>query len=300
MGNNKISQPLAWLLFLGLALTWGSSFILMKKGLNTFSYTQIGYIRIATAWLFTLAIAAPKFKNFKRKHLWALIGVGFFGNGIPYMLFPLAIKHLDSSLVGILNSMVPLFTLVIGLIWFKITVKWKSILGIFLGFAGALWLLVPEMQVDISNLGYGAYPIVATICYGISINIIQSRLSNLSSMGITLMSLTVVGPLCMLGLFSTDFLQRMQTDEQAWLNFSFIAILGVVGSSLAIYVFNVLIKNTSSLFAASVTYAIPLVALLWGLADGEKVGVHHLTGMLLILIGVWLVNRRKRNRLPKS
>lgn len=300
MSNKKISQPLAWILFIGLALTWGSSFILMKKGLNSFSYTQIGFIRIASAWLFTIAIAAPKFKNFKRKHLGALIGVGFFGNGIPYMLFPLAIKHLDSSLVGILNSMVPLFTLVIGLIWFKITIKWKSVLGIFLGFAGALWLLVPEMQLDVSNLAYGAYPILATICYGISINIIQSRLIDLSSMGITLMSLTAVGPLCLLGLFNTDFVEVMQNQEQAWLNFSFIIILGVVGSSLAIYVFNLLIKNTSSLFAASVTYAIPLVALLWGVSDGESVGLHHLAGMVLILVGVWLVNRRKRNRLPKT
>lgn len=292
MGEKKISQPLAWLLFIGLALTWGSSFILMKKGLHSFSYTQIGLIRIAMAWLFTLLIAAPKFKNFKKKHLWALIGVGFFGNGIPYMLFPLAIKHLDSSLVGILNSMVPLFTLIVGLIWFRIPVKWLSVMGIILGFLGAAWLLVPNMQLNVSQLGYGIYPILATLCYGISINIINSRLTDLSSLGITLLSLTVVGPLCLVGLFGTNFIEVMQTDEQAWLNFGFIALLGIVGSSLAIYVFNILIKNTSSLFAASVTYAIPIVALLWGVFDGEEVGLQHLGGMLLILLGVWLINKR--------
>ena len=154
MKENTIGPLKAWTLFILLALTWGSSFILMKRGLEIFSYGQIGFIRIATAWLFTLLVALNRFKKYERKYLWALVAVGFFGNGIPYILFPLAVTKLDSSLVGILNSLVPLFTLMIGLIWFKIKVSWIGALGIFAGFAGALWLLLPDLQVDFDRLSY--------------------------------------------------------------------------------------------------------------------------------------------------
>lgn len=247
-------------------------------------------LRIATAWLFTLVIAFRKIKIWKKSDTLPSAVVGYFGNAIPYTLFPLAVSRLDSSLVGILNSLVPLFTLVIGLIWFKVRVRWIGVSGIILGFGGALWLLLPGLQVDPGNLAYGLYPILATLCYAISINTINSRLTNLDSLSITLFSTTTVGPPAIIYLLSTDFLQIMRQDPQAWENLGYISILGIVGTSLAVILFNYLIKGTSSLFAASVTYAIPLVALLWGIWDGEDVGPEHLVGMLLILAGVYLVN----------
>lgn len=298
--DKKLKPGLAWLLFLLLALTWGSSFIIMKRALGSFDYLQIGLIRIATAWIFTLLIAFPRFKNFRQPYLMPLIGVGLFGNAIPYLLFPFAIRYLDSSLVGILNSMVPLFTLVIGIIWFGTKVRWPGITGITLGFIGAVWLLMPDVKIDTANLFYGIFPILATVCYAISINVINARLQNLSAIGITLMSLSAVGPGCLLALLDTDFLTIMQEDPAAWRNFGLLSILGVVGSSLAILVFNILIKQTSSLFAASVTYVIPVVALLWGLYDGETIGIMHLFGMLIIIAGVYLVNFGRQSRQNKK
>jgi drug/metabolite transporter (DMT)-like permease len=307
MKENTIGPLKAWTLFILLALTWGSSFILMKRGLETFSYGQIGFIRIATAWVFTLIVALNRFKKYERKYLWALAAVGFLGNGIPYVLFPLAVTKLDSSLVGILNSLVPLFTLMIGLVWFKIKVSWIGALGIAAGFIGALWLLLPDLQVDFDRLSYGVYPIIATVCYAISINVINTKLPGLDALSITLLSLTAVGPLALGYLFTTDFLEIMQSAPAAWESLGYISILGIVGSSLAIIVFNVLIKGTSSLFAASVTYAIPLVALFWGVWDGEEIGPEHLGGMLCILAGVYLVNfkgspadRIRKKRLQKK
>lgn len=288
--ESKLNPALAWGMFIVLALIWGSSFIIMKRGLQSFSYSQIGMLRIATAWVFTVLIAFPKFKTWRKKDTGPSAIVGYFGNAIPYILFPLAVTKLDSSLVGILNSLVPLFTLIIGVIWFKVIVKWIGITGILLGFAGALWLLLPGIKLDPELLGYGLYPIIATLCYALSINTINSKLSDLDSLSITLYSTTTVGPLAIIYVFSTDFLNIMQTDPQAWVNLGYIAILGIVGTSLAVILFNYLIKGTSSLFAASVTYAIPLVALLWGIWDGEDVGLQHVTGMLLILFGVYLVN----------
>jgi len=307
MKENTIGPLKAWTLFILLALTWGSSFILMKRGLESFSYGQIGFIRIATAWLFTLVIALNRFKRYERKYLWALVAVGFFGNGIPYVLFPLAVSKLDSSLVGILNTLVPLFTLVIGLVWFKIRVSWIGILGITAGLLGAVWLLVPDLQIDYDRLSYGIYPIIATVCYAIGINVINTKLQGLDALSITLLSLTAVGPLALAYLFTTDFLDLMQNDPIAWQSLGYISLLGIVGSSLAVMIFNMLIKGTNSLFAASVTYAIPLVALLWGVWDGEVIGPEHLGGMLCILAGVYLVNfkgspadRIRRRRLERK
>lgn len=290
MKNPPLRPLYAWLLFIALALIWGSSFILMKRGLGSFSYSQIGFIRIGSAWLFTLLIAFRHFWKMERALLWPLVAVGLFGNGIPYVLFPLAVTKLDSSLVGILNSLVPLFTLLIGLIWFRIRVRWIGATGVALGFAGALWLLLPGLDIQPEKLSYGLYPIIATVCYAISINVINTRLQDLGSLAITLLSLTAVGPPALIYVFSTDFVSIMQEDPEAWRNLSYVIILGVVGSSLAIIIFNRLIKGTSSLFAASVTYAIPLVALLWGLWDGEAVGLNEALGMLVILLGVYLVN----------
>lgn len=292
MTNKKLSPLLIWLLFIILAIIWGSSFILMKKGLAAFSYGQIGMIRISLAFLFTAIIAFKKFKLLTKENWFPLMIVGVFGNGIPYLLFPLAVTKLDSSLVGILNSVVPLFTLIIGIIWFRLKIKWPSIVGLTLGFMGTFWLLVPGMKIEADKLLYGMYPIIATVCYAISINTINSKLKDLDALSITLLSLFFVGVPAIGYTLFTDFFTVMGTHPQAWESLIYVAILGIVGSSLAIIGFNYLIKETSSLFAASVTYAIPIIALVWGVVDGEAIGIEHLGGMLLILIGVYMVNQR--------
>ncbi len=296
----KQSPLLAWLLFALLATVWGSSFILMKYGLHSFSSTQIGMIRVAFAFWFTFFIALRRFRFFKWKDAFPLFIVGMLGNALPYILFPLAVSKLDSGLVGVLNSLVPLFTLIIGIIWFKTKVGLPSVIGILLGFGGALWLLLPGLEVDVTKLTYGAYPIIATVCYAISINTISAKFQHLDSLTITLLSLSFVGVPATIYVLSTDFITIMQTDDLAWRNLGFVAILGIVGSSLAVIIFNYLIKTSGSLFGASVTYAIPIVALIWGVIDGESIGIHHFIGMAAILIGVYIVNYRKRKRMLAS
>ncbi len=286
------SALVAWIIFIGLAFTWGSSFILMKMGLQSFSGSQIGMIRIALAFWFTAIIGLRHFKKLNRKNAFPLAMVGLLGNGIPYTLFPLAIKHLDSSLVGILNSLVPLFTLLSGVIWFGIRIRWMSIVGIILGLLGAAGLLIPDISGNPGNLVYGIYPIIATVCYALSINTINSRLKDLGSFPITLLSLMFVGLPATVYVFTTDFVEIMQNDPVAWKNLGYIALLGIFGTSLAVILFNYLIKRSGSLFAASVTYFIPVIALFWGVVDGEDVGWLHFLGMLAILGGVYLVNRR--------
>lgn len=298
--NESTKNLQAWLLFALLAAIWGSSFILMKYGLLSFSYSQIGMIRISFAFWFTFIIAFRRLKLLRKKDIGPLVVVGLCGNAIPYILFPLAVTRLDSGLVGILNSLVPLFTLIIGVVFYKTKVGLPSVIGILIGLAGAVWLLMPGMEVDVTKLQYGLLPIIATVCYAISINTVSTRLKHLDSLSITLLSLLFVGIPATIYVFSTDFLHIMQTDERAWTSLGYIAILGMIGSSLAVIIFNYLIKNTDSLFAASVTYAIPVVALLWGVVDGENIGWEHLVGMISILLGVYVVNARRKYRERKS
>lgn len=297
MAKLQKSLWLPWLLFALLATIWGSSFILMKYGLHSFSSSQIGMMRVAFAFWFTFLIAFRRLRFFKWKDAVPLLIIGLLGNAIPYILFPLAVSKLDSGVVGVLNSLVPLFTLIIGIIWFKTKVGWPSVVGILLGFGGAVWLLLPGLEVDSTKLIYGMYPIIATVCYAISINTISAKTAHLDSLTITLLSLMFVGIPATIYVFSTDFIHIMQTNPLAWRNMGFVALLGVVGSSLAVIIFNYLIKTSGSLFGASVTYAIPIVALIWGVVDGEAIGLEHFIGMGAILTGVYIINYRKRKRM---
>ena len=287
---------LNWILFLVLAITWGSSFILMKYGLMSFSYSQIGLLRIALAFWFMVPIGITRFSRLRKKDILPLLAVGLFGNAIPYMLFPLAVTELPSGLVGILNSLVPLFTLIIGLIWFRFKVGLPALVGILLGFGGAIYLLTPGIDMAGANMTYGIYPILATVCYGLSINIISSRLQHLDSISITLLSLLFVGLPATFVVLAGDFLSIMKNDPQAMTSLGYVAILGIVGTSLAVIMFNQLIKKAGSLFSASVTYAIPVVALIWGVVDGEELGMRHVSGMLAIILGVYIINMRQRLR----
>lgn len=280
-----------WSLFVLLAIVWGSSFLIMKRGLRTFSYEQLGALRIVFAWLLATLLAAKHLKKFSKENAKPLFWVGILGNGIPYYLFPLAITRLPSGLVGIFNSLVPLFTLITGYLLFNKSFRKVQVIGVFIGLSGAALLLFPNAKIEWNpNLAFGGLAIISTICYALSINVISSKLQSLNSLAITALSLAYVGIPSLIYLFSTDFLHRMATSPLAWEDLGYAAFLGMVNSALAIIVFNQLIKITSPLFSSSVTYFIPMVALMWGVIDGEPIGWIHLLGILTILTGVYLVN----------
>ena len=292
---NQSDKKVAWILYVILALIWGSSFILMKRAILSFTPVQVGELRIVLAGGFTALIGFNTFRHFKKVDIFPLLVVGWLGNGIPYLLFPIAVQWIDSSVVGVINSLVPIFTLIIGFIWFKFQPKWNQILGIALGFTGAFFLIKPAGSFQFQGeVLYALLAVIATICYAISINTINSKLKHLNAMTITNLSLLMVWPVMLILLFSTDFVDRFAIHPLAWQNFGYVAILGILGSSVAIILFNHLIKISSPIFSSSVTYAIPIVAILWGLMDGEEIGLRHLSGVAGILIGIYLVNMRKK------
>lgn len=296
--NNSHHPALPWIMFITLALIWGSSFILMKRGLQSFSYTQVGTMRVSIAAIFMAIIGFRHFKHFRKKDLVALSIVGFLGNAIPYVLFPLAVNHLDSGVVGIINSLVPLFTVLIGGWFFGQKASGTQWQGVAVGLIGAAILILPvdsmlEGAFRIKgDLGYGLFGVLATMMYGTSVNTLKMELPHLKALTVTTLSLTTAAPFTIIYSLGSGVHRVFIEDPNAWTNFSFVVILGVLGSGIAVILFNRLIQMTTALFSSSVTYAIPVVAVLWGLWDGESIMWNHLLGLGVIVTGIYLVNKK--------
>ncbi|MCT4623749.1 MAG: DMT family transporter [Schleiferiaceae bacterium] len=292
MKNEK--RNLAWIIFIGLAIVWGSSFILMKRGLESFHFYEVGSFRLAFAFWFTALIGFRYFKKFKAKDAWPLFVVGILGNGLPYMLFPIALSEIDSSIIGVINSLVPLFTLIIGMVFFKSGVKKLQVLGIIVGFIGAYVLINPHGAHLGEKWYFVFFAIAASLCYALSINTISKKLAHLDSLSITLLSLMFVGIPATSYLLISGSIMKVVGDPVAQVNLGYIAILGILGTSIAVILFNYLIKISSPIFSASVTYFIPIIAIAWGWFDGEQIGVTTVAGVILILFGVYLVNFKRK------
>lgn len=280
-----------WSIIIFLAFIWGSSFILMKRGLDIFSYAQVADLRMSLAWLSLLPLVWNQLKK-TPTHFWIpLAVVGIFGNGIPAFLFTKAQTQLDSSLTGILNALVPLFTLLIAVFIFKTKVKGYNILGVLIGLTGAIWLVAGD-GVVMENAHYAWFVVVATICYAISLNTIKNYLEKMNPIHITGLAFFFVGPPTLIHLFSTDFLEVMNTQEKAWSALGYIFILAVIGTSMAVAIFNKLVARTTAIFASSVTYLIPIFAIIWGVIDGEHIALQHILGTAIIFAGIYLVNKQ--------
>jgi drug/metabolite transporter (DMT)-like permease len=293
---NYNSKLWHWLILLLLAFIWGSSFILMKRGLEVFSSTEVASLRIFIAFLFLIPFAMPHFKIMGSNKGPYIFLVGLMGNGIPAFLFTKAQMGLSSSLTGMLNSLVPLFTLLIGVVVFKTKIKFHNALGILIGLAGAVGLIAANNNTFSGSFEYALYVIIATILYASTINIIKKYLSEVSSVQIASLAFMFIGPFAGIYLFlATDFVKVAAINPGAMQSIAYISILAVIGSALSVMIFNVLIKITSAIFASSVTYIIPVFAMLWGVFDGEAINLIHLASIAVILTGVYLVNKKNIN-----
>ncbi len=295
------SRFLPWIILLTLVIVWGSSFILMKRGLEGFSSTEVGALRISITFIFLLPIFINKIKTVEKKK-WGLIALsGLLGNGIPAFLFAKAQTGIDSSLAGILNSLTPLFALIVGVSFFNHKTKWFNVVGVFIGMIGAIGLIAVSGKANFNdNFSYGIYIIIATIMYAFNMNIIKKHLTGINSGTLTSFAFFFIGIPATIYLFSTDFIYRIQNTPQGTGSFIYIIILAVFGTALAGIVYNYLLKISSVLFAASVTYMIPIIALLWGIFDGERFKVTYIIWIILILFGVFMVNAKKMRLFPQK
>ena len=294
--TSKKSSPafIKWFLFVALALVWGSSFILMKRGLITYTPAQVAAIRMVVSFLFLFPFVIGSIKKIPRDKWIFIIIAGLLGNGIPAFLFTKAETGLSSSIAGILNSLTTVFSLVVGVIFYKMKTTTIKVAGVFLGLAGAVLTVLYNAKGGIEgNYYYGIYIITACICYAFNVNIIKTYLGPINSVQLSGFALFGVGPLTAAYLFSTDFLQRISSGGQAVTSFLYVVLLGVFGTGVSQIMFNKLLKTSSVLFAASITYFIPIVAILWGVLDGESLGWVQIFGFVIVITGVFLINKRK-------
>lgn len=280
-----------WATMFILALIWGSSFILMKKGLESYDHIQVAAFRIFFSFVFLLPLTIKNLRVLRKDNIQSLLIVGLVGFAIPALLFTKAQTRIDSSLAGILNSLTPLFTLIVGLLLYKSSAKWINVVGLLMGFAGALGLMWNGNMDILKGINFFTlFVVAATICYGINVNEVKFKLAALSSVQITSLAFLFTGPIAGIYLLFTDLSPAVGTPHYLQ-NLGYIALLALFSSVIAVIIFNHLIKHTTPLFASSVTYIIPLFAILWGVADGEHIGILQVGGIGVILLGVYMVNK---------
>jgi drug/metabolite transporter (DMT)-like permease len=266
----------------------------MKRGLISYTPFQVGCIRMGVSFLSLLPFIIFSYKKVKPSQWKYLALAGILGNGIPSQLFPLAQTHVSSALAGMLNSLTPVFTYIIGISIFGMISSRNRMLGLLIGFLGAIMLVAGNNENHAQNdYIYSLYIVAATICYAFSVNILRYKLTTLDPITTTGFALCFVGIPTGSILFSTDFMWRTQQMPGSTFSLWCIILLGVFGTALSTVIFNKLIKTSGALFASSVTYLIPVVATLWGIFDNEHLGAMQLLGLGAILSGVYLINKNK-------
>lgn len=283
-----------WVILIVLAITWGSSFILIKKSLEVFSAFQIGSVRVALSGFIFLGIGLPAIKEMDRKTMGWMILAGALGNFIPMYFFPLAQTRITSSMAGILDSLVPVFVLIFGFILFKIKSKTLQWYGAILGFLGAgILMYFSGSSEGGSDPVYAMLVVLATACYAISALVINRKLAHVSSLKLSAGVFTFwMVPSVVILLFTGISAIRWHTPE-VWTGAGYLGILSVVGTALAILLYFKLIQTVSAVFASMVTYLLPLVAVFWGLLAGEKFSAWYALGGILILLGIYMVQDKK-------
>lgn len=281
-----------WILLVTLSLIWGSSFILIKKGLESgLSAYQVGAFRIIFSALFLLTIGFKSLTQIKQFQ-WKYIAItALFGTFIPAFLFAIAETKVSSSICSILNSLTPLNTLLIGAFAFGLTSKRNQFFGVFIALIGTAILIFNGKQQSSENYYYSVLVIISSVCYGLNVNLIKRYLSDVKPLSITTGNFLVLLFPALLVLFATDFISKIQlvSFQHGML---YIVILGVLGTGIANIIFFRLIQIASPVFATSVTYLIPIVAFFWGLLNNESLTSIQFLGALVILIGVFLANRK--------
>lgn len=286
-------QTSKWLLYALLCLTWGSSFILMKTGLQHLTAWQVASIRILSAGVVVLPFTFKSWQRIPKNKITVIILSGLIGNFFPAYFYCLAETKIDSSLASIFNALTPLCAIVVGVGFFQLSITRQKIIGIIIGLIGLVLLpFVGEDKLSFENLAYASLILIATICYGTNVHVISRYLKELSSIDIAAVSLSCFIVPCTLILLYTDFFNLQLTESGVAVSVLASFTLGALGTALASVWFYILVKKAGSIFASLVTYGVPFIAVLWGLIFGEKVTVAETGCLLIILAGVYIVNRK--------
>jgi drug/metabolite transporter (DMT)-like permease len=281
-----------WIILIVLALIWGSSFILIKKGLVGLSPYQLGAVRIIFAAIFLIAIGFKTLPDIPAGK-WKFIALtSLFGTFVPAFLFAIAETRISSTIGAVLNSLTPVNSLLLGIFIFKLDYMRRQVYGVIIGLLGCLLLIFSGTADHMGqNYYYAFLVLIATMCYAINVNLIKKYLPDLTPLTITTGNFVVQLIPAAIILTGTGFFEMPFTADVK-LSLSYILILGVIGTGVANIIFYRLIHISSPVFATSVTYLIPIVAFFWGMLDGEVLAPLQVLGAFVILVGVYLSSRK--------
>ena len=287
-------KNLKWIYLLILSFVWGSSYILIKKALIGLSPLQVGSLRTIISTVLLLAIGYSSLKSIPRdKWKWILItGLVSF---IPPFLFAYAQTEIDSGLAAILNSLTPLATLLIGVGFYRFKIDSKQISGVIIGLIGSVLLMYQGSVINPDqNLLYVFFIIFASVLYAVQVNLLKVHLQDVSAVAITVGNFIFIFPLAVVIFLMSDYKQIDINDEDVKVALFCLLILSIIGTVFAKILFNKFVQIASPVFASSVTYTLPIVALFWGLIDGEVFTLNQFFATIIILIGVYLANKKSK------
>ncbi len=291
----KIEQKeLKWIYLIVLSLIWGSSFILMKKALLGLTPMQVGAFRIIITAFFLMAIGLKKIFKITKKQ-WYYLGLNaVLGTFFPVFLFAYGIDKIDSSIASILNSFTPLNTLIFGALFFGFGFSKRQAIGVFIGLAGTLMLILKGAELHPNqNYFYAILILIASVGYALNANILKKHLQEVDAVAIAVANFVLMIVPAFIVLWNTQFFETFQPSHVNLMALVYMTILSIFGTAFAKIMFNKLIQISTPIFSSSVTYLIPIVAITWGILDGEKISFLQFVYGLVILFGVYLVNKSK-------
>ncbi|MDO9037749.1 MAG: DMT family transporter [Lutibacter sp.] len=288
------NKKLRWIYLIALSLIWGSSFILMKKALIGLTPIQVGALRIIITAVFLLLIGFNRLLKIEKRHWKYLILNALLGSFFPVFLFAFALQNIDSSIASILNALTPLNTLLFGATVFGFAFKRRQLIGVLIGFAGTAMLILEGAQIHPENeYLYMGFVIIASVGYAFNVNLIKKYLHDLDALSITVGIFAILIVPALMVLWFSGFFQSVEINSVTTTSLVYVSILAVVGTGIATIMFNRLIQLSTPVFSSSVTYLIPVVAITWGILDGEKISFLQFFSGLVILVGVYLANKAK-------
>ena len=290
------SKLINWLIFIILSFIWGSSFVLMKEGLLHLTAYQVASLRIISSGLVLLPVAYKSYKQIPGNKILVTFLSGFLGSLLPAYLFCIAEERIDSALAGVLNSLTPIFVIVVGALFFQSKTSLNKVIGIIIALTGSILLFISQPGFSTNSNSVDVLLIVlATIMYGININMVRRHLHYIPSIQIASLALFLNAIPALVVLYFTGYFNKDLLSHGVLVSTAYSFILGVFGTAIASVMFYMLIKRAGVVFSSMVTYAIPLVAIMWGVIYGEKIGWKQAAGLVIILTGVWVANKKLKN-----
>ncbi len=293
-GCHMFLKNIKWVYLGILAVVWGSSFILMKKALLGVTPVQLGALRILMTSIFLVLIGFKRLKGIQKHHWKYIVYTAVLGTFFPVFMFAFAVSHLDSAIVAVLNSLTPFNTLIFGAWIFGAAFYRKQFLGILVGLVGTLILILKGASLNPDqNYWFAFFIFLASVGYALNVNMIKKYLNEVPALTIAVGNFTVMIVPATAVLVTTRFFSDVEWTDTVISSLGYVAVLAVLGTGVAKVLFNKMVQVTTPIFASSVTYLIPLVAVFWGVMDGENLSLIQGVGGVIILTGVYMVNKNK-------